>query len=153
MHVHELVIRPWRGSANTHKKCMQIWWEKIKRNFIYKISFKHSNKRTLSLYYWPEFLGLTRSRLLVAQLIKNNQQFTEGINIIACTNQKLKGKNCAVAHEKNSTFFLCQTDRKNKTKHILQTPVDRVISLISYRDDFSHPYTRWKFVVPPFDNG
>ena len=24
---------------------------KIKRKFIYKISFKHSNKRTLSLYY------------------------------------------------------------------------------------------------------
>ena len=47
---------------------MQIWWEKIKRNFIYKIRFKHSNKRTMSLYYSPEFLGLTRSRLLLAQL-------------------------------------------------------------------------------------
>ena len=66
----------------------------------------------------------------------------EGINIIACTYQKLKGKNCAVAHKKNSTCLLCQTDRENKTKHILQTPVDRVISLISHRDDFSHPYTR-----------
>ena len=27
---------------------MQIWWQKIKRNFIYKISFKHSNKRTFN---------------------------------------------------------------------------------------------------------
>ena len=39
---------------------------KKERNFIYKISFKHSNKSTLSLYYWAEFLGLTRSRLPIA---------------------------------------------------------------------------------------
>ena len=50
MHVHELVIRPWRGSANTHKKMYADMVGKIKRNVIYKISFKHSNKRTLSLY-------------------------------------------------------------------------------------------------------
>ena len=68
MHVHELVIRPWRGSANTHKKMYADMGAKNKEKFIYKISFKHSNKRTLSLYYSPEFLCLTRSRLLLAQL-------------------------------------------------------------------------------------
>ena len=47
----------------------------------------------------------------------------EGINIIACTYQKLKGKNCAVAHKKKSPRAFCAKHvEKNKTKHILQTP-------------------------------